>query len=129
MHRLAAISLVCGVVFGITGCSADSTVQLDDLRVGFVAAGGECSDWAPLEKPLALGAKTCAEGAVLAVFESSEDRADFIKSELETNEQIRARTHIIVSKEEWLIIDTLAVIVRIMPRLGGMISGRNGANP
>jgi hypothetical protein len=102
---------------------------LDDLRERLVAAGGECSDWTTLEKPLALDAKTCAEGATLAVFESTEDRADFIKSELETNVQIRARTHIIVSKDEWLIIDTLAVIVRVMPAMGGMISGRNGANP
>jgi uncharacterized membrane protein YukC len=102
---------------------------LDDLRERFVAAGGECSDWVSLEKPLALGANTCAEGAALIVFESTEDRADFIKSELETNDQIRARTHIIVSKDEWLVIDSLAVIVRVMPALGGMISGRNGANP
>ena len=129
MHRLAAISLVSSVVLGLTGCSADSAAQLDDLRERFVAAGGECSDWTSLEKPLALDAKTCAEGAALIVFESTEDRADFIKSELETNDQIRARTHIIVSKDEWLVIDSLAVIVRVMPALGGMISGRNGANP
>lgn len=129
MHRLATISLVCGAAFGLTGCSLDSDAQLDDLRERLVAAGGECSDWTTLEKPLALDAKTCAEGATLAVFESTEDRADFIKSELETNVQIRARTHIIVSKDEWLIIDTLAVIVRVMPAMGGMISGRNGANP
>jgi ribosomal silencing factor RsfS len=63
------------------------------------------------------------------VFNSTEDRADFIKSELETNEQIRARTHVIVSEDTWLVIDTLAVIVRVMPPMGGMISGRNGANP
>jgi hypothetical protein len=104
-------------------------VQLDNLRERFVAAGGVCSDWGPIDAPLALAAKTCAEGAALVVFESTEDRADFIKSELETNEQIRARTHIIVSKDEWLVIDTLAVIVRVMPPMGGMISGRNGANP
>lgn len=129
MHRLATISLVSSVLLGLTGCSADSAAQLDDLRERFVAAGGECSDWAQLDEPLALGAKTCTEGAALVVFASTEDRADFIKSELETNEQIRARTHIIVSKDTWLVIDTLAVIVRVMPRMGGMISGRNGANP
>ena len=129
MHRLATISLVCGVVFGLTACSTNPASRLNDLRDRFVAAGGECSDWAPLSEPLALGAKTCTEGAALIVFESTEDRADFIKSELETNEQIRARTHIIVSKDEWLVIDTLAVIVRVMPAIGGMISGRNGANP
>lgn len=129
MHRLAAISLVGGVMFGLTGCSSDSAAQLDDLRERFVAAGGVCSDWTPLGKPLALAAQTCAEGATLVVFNSTEDRADFIKSELETNEQIRARTHVIVSEDTWLVIDTLAVIVRVMPPMGGMISGRNGANP
>jgi hypothetical protein len=129
VHRLATISLVCAAAFGLTGCSTNPATQLDDLRERFVAAGGECSDWISLEKPLALDAKTCVEGAALVVFESTEDRADFIKSELETNEQIRARTHIIVSKDEWLVIDSLAVIVRVMPALGGMISGRNGANP
>ena len=129
MHRLAAISLVCGVAFGLTGCSTNPDAQLDDLRERFVAAGGECSDWTSLKKPLALDAKACAEGAALVVFRSTEDRADFIKSELETNEQIRARTHIIVSKDEWLVIDSLAIIVRVMPAMGGMISGRNGANP
>jgi hypothetical protein len=116
-------------MFGLTGCSTESAAQLGDLRERFVEAGGVCSDWAPLGKPLALAAQTCAEGATLVVFNSTEDRADFIKSELETNEQIRARTHVIVSEDTWLVIDTLAVIVRVMPPMGGMISGRNGANP
>jgi len=129
VHRFATISLVCGAVLGLTGCSTNPDAQLVDLRERFVEAGGECSDWTTLEKPLALDAKTCVEGAILVVFESTEDRADFIKSELETNEQIRARTHIIVSKDEWLVIDSLADIVRVMPAMGGMISGRNGANP
>lgn len=129
MHRLSAITLVGGVIFGLTACSTDSAAQLDDLRERFVVAGGVCSDWAPLGKPLALAAQTCAEGATLVVFNSTEDRADFIKSELETNEQIRARTHVIVCEDTWLVIDTLAVIVRVMPPMGGMISGRNCANP
>jgi hypothetical protein len=117
------------MAFGLMGCSTNPAAQLDDLRDRFVAAGGECSDWVTLNEPLALGAITCEEGASLVVFESTEDRADFIKSEFETNEQIRARTHIIVSKDEWLVIDTLAVIVRVLPQMGGMLSGRNGANP
>ncbi len=129
MHRLAAISIVCVGVIGLTGCSTNPTVQLDNLRERFVAAGGVCSDWGPIDAPLAPAAKTCAEGAALVVFESTEDRADFIKSELETNEQIRARTHVILSNDTWLVLDTLASIVRVMPALGGMISGRNGANP
>ena len=129
MHRLAAISLVCSVAFGLTGCSTNPAAQLDDLRERFVAAGGTCSTWSAVSEPGAVAARVCAEGAVLMVFADTVDRADFIKSELETNEQIRARTHIIVSKDEWLVIDSLAVIVRVLPALGGMISGRNGANP
>ena len=113
MHRLVTIAVICGAVFGLTGCSSDSATQLDNLRERFVGAGGECSDWVTLEEPSAIGAETCAEGASLFVFESTTDRADFI----------------ILSKDTWLVIDTLAVVVRVMPRLGGMISGRNGANP
>jgi len=74
------------------------------------------------------GSSRCG-GAVLMVFGETADRADFIKSELETNPLIRDRTHIILSKDTWLVLDTLASIVRVMPELGGMISGRNGANP
>jgi len=129
VHRLVTIAVICGAVFGLTGCSSDSATQLDNLRERFVGAGGECSDWVTLEEPSAIGAETCAEGASLFVFESTTDRADFIKSELETNDKIRARTDIILSKDTWLVIDNLAVVVRVMPRLGGMISGRNGANP
>jgi len=113
----------------VGGCVSPISQEMVDLRERFVAAGGMCSDGTPLEKPLALAALTCDEGATVVVFNSTKDRADFIKSELETNEKIRARTHVILSKETWLVIDTLAVIVRVMPRMGGMISGRNGANP
>ena len=129
MHRFVAISLVCGVAFGLAGCSTNPAAQLDDLRERYVAAGGACSEWATIDEPLALGAISCAEGASLIVFESTADRADFIKSEIETNQKIRARTHIMVSKDTWLVIDTISQIVRVMPRIGGMISGRNGANP
>lgn len=128
MHRLAALIAISTVV-GLSGCSADGSVTMSDLRDRFVAAGGTCSTTTPYDEPRALSAATCAEGATLVVFESTQDRADFIKTELETNESIRARTHIIVSKDTWLVIDTLAVVVRVMPAMGGMISGRNGANP
>jgi hypothetical protein len=102
---------------------------LNELRDRFVAAGGVCSSPSTYDEPRALAAETCAEGATLVVFNSTQDRADFIKTELETNEKIRARTHVIVSKDSWLVIDTLAVVVRVWPPLGGMISGRNAANP
>jgi hypothetical protein len=113
----------------LSGCSASPTVELDDLRERFSAAGGSCSTWSTVSIPGSLAAATCAEGAVLMVFADTIDRADFIKSEIETNALIRGRTHVIVSKDTWLVLDTLASIVRVMPVLGGMISGRNGANP
>lgn len=63
------------------------------------------------------------------VFADIADRADFIKSELETNSLLRGRTHVILSTDTWLVLDTLASVVRVMPALGGIISDRNGANP
>ena len=120
---LALSALVVG------GCASPISQELVDLRNRFVAAGGSCSDWTSHDKTLARAALTCDEGATLVVFNSTQERADFIKFELETNELIRARTHIILSQDTWLVIDTLGVIVRVMPPMGGMISGRNGANP
>lgn len=113
----------------LAGCSSATTPALDELRERFVAAGGVCEGVTPIHRPHATAAVTCDEGALLAVFESTKDRADFIKSELEINTSIRARTHIILSKDTWLVIDTLASIVAVWPEMGGMISGRNGANP
>lgn len=116
-------------VLAIAGCTIPTSPALDNLREQFTVAGGICSEWTPIDEPFAVAAATCVEGATLVVFDSTADRADFIKSELETNGHIRARTHIIVSKDTWLVIDTVAVIVRVMPRMGGIISGRNAANP
>jgi hypothetical protein len=113
----------------LSGCSAAPLAELDNLRARFIAADGACSTWSTVSEPGALAARTCAEGAVLMVFEDTVDRADFIKSEIETNPLIRDRTHIILSNDTWLVLDTLASIVRVMPELGGTISGRNGANP
>lgn len=113
----------------LSGCSAVPPDEIDDLRERFLAAGGTCSAWSAATEPGALAAQTCAEGALLVVFADTADRVDFIKSELETNALIRGRTHVILSTDTWLVLDTLASVVRVMPALGGMISGRNGANP
>ena len=113
----------------LSGCSEATPAELDDLRERFVAAGGSCASWSTVPTAGSLAAQACADGAVLMVFEDTADRADFIKSELETNPLIRDRTHIILSKDAWLVLDTLASIVGVMSALGGMISGRNGANP
>lgn len=113
----------------LSGCSTTAPVELDDLGARFIEAGGSCSTWSTASESGALAARTCAEGAVLMVFADTVGRADFIKSELETNALIRGRTHVILSNDTWLVLDTLASIVRVMPTLGGMISGRNGANP
>jgi hypothetical protein len=113
----------------LAGCAPGPDVELADLRQRFVAAGGSCDTWTLGPETGARASMTCAEGAVLMVFDSTSDRADFIKNELETNRLIRERTHVIVSKDTWLVTDTLAVVVQVWPELGGMISGRNGANP
>lgn len=113
----------------LTGCAPSPDAVLADLRQRFVAAGGSCESTSTGPTGPARASMTCADGAVLMVFDSSSDRADFIKNELETNRPIRERTHVIVSKDTWLVIDTLAVVVRVWPTMGGMISGRNGANP
>lgn len=122
------VALVTGVLV-LTGCSAGPDVELAELRQRFTAAGGACESWTRISSDSARASAECADGAMLMVFDSSIDRADFIKNELETNQFIRERTHVIVSKDTWLVIDTLAVVVRVWPELGGMISGRNGANP
>lgn len=129
MSRFRGIVALVGVAVSLAGCAPTASADLEDLRDRFVAAGGVCGDWTPITEPHAVSAATCDEGATLVVFASTKDRADFIKTELETNESIRARTHIIVSKETWLVIDTLAVVVGVWHDMGGMISGRNGANP
>jgi hypothetical protein len=113
----------------LAGCAPGPDVELAHLRQRFVAAGGSCDTWMLGPDTGARASMTCAEGAVLMVFDSTSDRADFIKNELETNRLIRERTHVIVSKDTWLVTDTLAVVVQVWPELGGMISGRNGANP
>lgn len=113
----------------LSGCSATIPGKLDDLRERFIAAGRSCASWTAVSAPGSLAAQNCAEGAVLMVFDDTADRADYIKTELETNRLIRERTHIILSKDDWLVLDTIASIVQVMPALGGTISGRNGANP
>ena len=118
--------LVGLVACGVGGCSAQS---VDSVREKFVAAGGSCETWAHLDDSRALDAITCSDGAQLYLFDGDAGRSDFVKSELESNTNIRARTHIILSGENWLIIDRIAVIVRVMPTLHGIIQGRNGANP
>ncbi|MFM6968604.1 MAG: hypothetical protein ACKOWN_06765 [Microbacteriaceae bacterium] len=102
---------------------------MDDLRSRFVAAGGECSTWTEYSDSRAESVIRCAEGAVLYDVAGDAERSDIVKTELETNANIRGRTHIMLSGETWLIIDRIGVIVRVMPKLHGMIQGRNGANP
>ena len=122
------VALVTGVLV-LAGCTAGPDAELADLRQRFTAAGGSCDSWALSDDEAARASAECTDGATLMVFDSSGARADFIKNELESNQSIRDRTHVIVSKDTWLVIDTLAVVVRVWPDMGGMISGRNGANP
>lgn len=129
MRRFRGVASLLVSAFVFAGCASPGSTALAELRERFIAAGGMCTAMTTIEEPYATDAARCAEGATLVVFASTQDRADFIKSELETNADIRARTHIMLSKDTWLVIGTLAVIVTVWPDMGGMISGRNGANP
>ena len=129
MRTLVAL----GVVVSIAGCARVDDAGLANLRAEFVAGGGECESWSPMDEPRSHGAVLCDSGAKLFLFGSDAERSDFVKTELETNTDIRARTHIMLSGETWLVIDTIPVIVHLLGtmghKLGGIIQGRNGANP
>ena len=125
--RRASAVVAAVTVAVIAGCS--SANPIDDVRERFVAAGGSCATWTTIDESRALAAIRCSDGAVLYAVTGDAARADIVKTELETNANIRARTHIMLSGENWLIIDRIAVIVRVMPSLHGIIQGRNGANP
>lgn len=119
--------LAVGVCVALTsGCAGQSAATVRDK---FVAAGGSCDSWVDIDESRAIDAIECADGAKLYLFEGDADRSDFVKTELESNTDIRARTHIMLSGENWLIIDRIAVIVHVMPSMHGIIQGRNGANP
>lgn len=126
---LTRSAAVVAFALSLAGCAPAANAALVELRDRFVAAGGSCSTGIRIDDSRAEAGFECDDGAKLYVFGSTVERADFIKSEIETNTDIRARTHIIVSKDEWLIVGTLASVVRVQPQLGGMISGRNAANP
>ena len=117
------------VSVALAGCAADNSEGVDALRDRFTAAGGSCDTWTAVTEPRAVGAISCADGAKVYLFTGDAQRADFVKTEIETNTDIRARTHIMLAGENWLIIDRIAVIVTVMPSLHGIIQGRNGANP
>lgn len=128
MPRVRARSLAAVTsLLTLAGCTSASDVE--SLRSQFVEAGGSCSTWTVVAEPRANGAIRCAEGAVLYAVAGDSERSDIVKTELESNDAIRARTHIMLSGDDWLIIDRISVIVRVMPTLHGMIQGRNGANP
>ena len=127
------ITLGALVALSLTGCAGVDTERLDTIRQEFVTGGGSCDSWTEVDEPRSRGALVCESGARIYVFESDAERSDFVKTELETNTDIRARTHIILSGNDWLVIDRLPVIVHLLGtmgrKLGGMIQGRNGANP
>ena len=122
----ALVALVALVSLALTGCSGS---EIETVRENFVAAGGSCSEWTALGDSRATDSIECSDGARLYLFPGDAERADFVKTELESNELIRARTHIMLSGENWLVFDRIAVIVHVMPSMHGIIQGRNGANP
>lgn len=126
MFPRKASALVAGAVLILAGCANSG---IDTVRENFVAAGGSCAEWMPLNDSRSSDSIECSDGARLYVFAGDAERADFVKTELETNDLIRARTHILLSGENWLVFDTIPVIIHVMPKMHGIIQGRNGANP
>jgi hypothetical protein len=118
---------LAAVVLALAGCAAP-TNAIDELRERFVAAGGECSAPERFELAAASHSLRCANGALLHTVETDADRAKVVDFYLESD-NVRARTHIMLGAERWIIVDTISVIVTVMPKLGGIIHGRNGANP
>lgn len=126
-----SISLVLALAgtLALAGCSPSEPAGLTALRNEFVSYGGVCDSWTAITEPRSLGAITCNGGAELFLFDSDSSRSDVVKDQLETNTAIRARTHIMLSGDYWLVIDKIPVIIHLLGRMGGMIQGRNGANP
>ena len=124
--RWFAVALVGLFVCAVSGCASQN---VESVREKFVDAGGSCESWVPLEEPRAIDAIVCSDGAQIYLFDGDAERADVVKTELESNTDIRARTHIMLSGENWLVIDRITTIVKVMPQLHGIIQGRNGANP
>lgn len=123
---LAVLALAVAPLITLAGCASPG---IGGIVEKFVDAGGPCATSSALDEPLSLAAVECADGARIYLFTGDDQRSTFVKTELETNADIRARTHIMLSGENWLIIDRIAVIVQVMPSLHGIIQGRNGANP
>lgn len=126
-RRRASFLVAVAALLALGGCAP--TPGVEALRARFVEAGGSCSSWTRVSDPRAREAIRCAEGAVLYSVAGDAERSDIVKTELESNQEIRDRTHIMLSGDDWLIVDRIAVIVKVMPSLHGMIQGRNGANP
>ena len=123
--------LVAGVlVLTLSGCASPTppSETVDELRERFVAAGGECAEPTRFDLEPATESLQCSSGAVLHTVASDADRSAIVDHYLESD-SVRARTHIMLGAERWIIVDEISTIVIVMPKLGGIIQGRNGANP
>jgi len=118
------------LILALTGCasSAPPADTVEQLRERFVAAGGDCTVATPFDLTRAAESIRCANGAKLHTVDSDADRSALVDYYLESD-SVRARTHIMLGAERWIIVDKIATIVTVMPELGGIIQGRNGANP
>jgi hypothetical protein len=126
VKRLAAGLLI----LALTGCasSAPPVEPVDGLRERFEDAGGVCVNPEPFQLAHAHESRRCANGTVLHTVDSDADRSAIVDYYLESD-SVRSRTHIMLGAERWIIVDRISVIVTVMPKLGGIIHGRNGANP
>lgn len=125
--RYSVVVIAALLVLG--GCAPTSgDTEIATIRDEYIAAGGECATTIAVTISPAAQSLRCSGGALIHTLSSHDDRSELIDFYLEQDD-VRARTHIMLSDEGWLIVDDIATIVRVMPKLGGIIHGRNGANP
>ena len=66
------------MVMLLAGCGVPNSQEplvsdIEDLRLAFEGAGGECLNWEPRDVTEALESGACNEGTVLMVFSSAEE--------------------------------------------------------
>lgn len=126
----APASIIVAATLLLAGCTpVAGGPTIDELRQQFIDAGGDCETWTTLDEPRAVDAILCDSGAKLYTFVDYSAQEDVVKTELEVNKDIRARTHVMLSDDFTLIIDRIGVMVTVMQHMPGIIQGRNGANP
>lgn len=111
IRRLAASAVVLGAASVLVGCSgpgepipeitgtASSYSDVTELRDAFVAAGGECPEWEPIDTgDYDADAGRCDERTVIAVYRVPSQLAEAV----ERAKALATSTHLLVGTD-WII--------------------------